>query len=235
MRFATEPQGSSEERSSSYLNPPDMVNHLLLIWPVDYEHDTYTKYPRQDGQPSDAVYCDVVDLSVNGPDGQPGYLMRGCKWTQGRLIRDTKKLVGSPDPLLKLMGKDGDAYQLFEQSTNPAAVSVAEAWATRNPGFRPGSDQPPKFAPQQQGPIRSTAPYPQQYPVPPAQVQQPQFQQPLVVPQFPTQPESQQPLVVPQFPTQPESPMDRLRRQTAHPYFQPQDLPQPPQDENPPY
>jgi hypothetical protein len=131
-----------QERSTVYLNPPDMIHHLLLIWPVRYETDTFTKYPRKNDAgvtiPSDAVYSDIVDLSVVDPTtSQPGYLMRNCKWTQGRLIRDTKKFVGTPDPLLMQMSKDGDAYQLIPQQKNPGSVLMAEQWESRNPGFRP--------------------------------------------------------------------------------------------------
>lgn len=147
MAFTSVEQGKArpprdENAPSDYLNPGDMVGHLLLVWPVRYERDTYTKYPRADGQPADAVYCDVVDLSVNGEDSQPGKLMRGCKWTQGRLIRDTKGAIGAREPMLIQIGKDGDAYTVIEQMHNPASVQWGEWWMNAHPNFRPGVDQP---------------------------------------------------------------------------------------------
>jgi hypothetical protein len=154
MRFADNtPQPREDEDRPTYVNPPDMVGHLLLVWPIRYDRDVYTKYPRQDGKPSDAVFCDVVDLNLPDDNNKRGKLMRQCKWTQGRLIRDTKKFVGSPDPLLVAMGKDGDAYIIVRQETNPAAVQIAEEWASRNPGFTPGADAP---VPREPEPTRST-------------------------------------------------------------------------------
>jgi hypothetical protein len=142
MQFTTGDSQPAAQERSDYINPPDMINHLLLIWPVMYEQDTYTKYPRQDGRPSDAVYVDVVDLSMNGEDGQPGLVMRHAKWTQGRLIRDTKGHVGIPRdmPMLKQMTKDGDAYQLIEQAHNPGSVQMAEWWMNAHPQFQPGEN-----------------------------------------------------------------------------------------------
>jgi len=157
MRFADEAPEPNEGDTVTYVNPKDQVGHLLLVWPIRYETDTFTKYPRQDGKPSDAVFCDVVDLNLPDDTRQPhepqvrGKVMRQCKWTQGRLIRDTKKFVGCPDPLLVSMGKDGDAYIIVRQERNPGAVQIAEEWASRNPQFRPGAD-----APAREEPTRST-------------------------------------------------------------------------------
>ena len=157
MRFADSSQtpDSDEGTGNVYINPKDMIGHLLLIWVIDYKTDVPTKYPRKDDRgnplPADAVFCDLVDLSVSGDDGQPGMVMRRARWTQGRLIRDTKKWVGTPDPLLASMGKDGDAYVLTFQDKNPRAVAIADAWETRNPGFVPGAD-----APAREEPTRST-------------------------------------------------------------------------------
>jgi hypothetical protein len=180
-------QGASE-REGTYLNPPEMMNHLLMVWPVRYEADVYTKYPRQDGRPSDAVFVDVVDLSVADDYGQPGKVMRQARWTQGRLIRDTKHAigVGRDDALLVQMSKDGDAYQLIEQSANPGSVQMAEWWLSAHPQFQPGMD----------------APRPQQEYAPQPQYQQYQNQAPPV--SAPPQPLSPQ-----------QSAMDRLRRQAG--------------------
>jgi hypothetical protein len=240
MGFTSISQGQQQPRGddepSDYLNPRDMVGHLLLVWPVRYERDTYTKYERTDGRPADAVFCDVVDLSVNGDDGKPGKLMRGCKWTQGRLIRDTKGNVGAQDPMLFQIGKDGDAYTVVEQIHNPASVQWAEWWLAAHPTFRPGENQPQSIRQQEQqqrppasGPIRSTPPYPDSYPMP-----------------DPPQgggvwPPTSGPPATPAAP-QAESTMDRLRRQASqgNPYVPSSQPPLPPpppgvQEENPPF
>lgn len=208
-----------DDAPRTYLNPSDMVGHLLLVWPVRYEADTVTKYPRQDGRPSDAVYADIVDLNLPDDQNQPGKVMRAAKWTQGRLIRDTKHAIGAPrdDAMLVQMAKDGDAYQIIDMTTNPGAVQYAQNWLAAHPNFHPGQDQP-----QQQGPIRSTPPYPQTYPVP-------QNVPASVWPPVSGPPES-------------ESAMERLRRQASagNPYVpssQP-NLPPPypgQQDDNPPF
>jgi hypothetical protein len=203
-----------DDAPRTYLNPSDMVGHLLLVWPVRYEADTVTKYPRQDGRPSDAVYVDVVDLNLPDETNQPGKVMRAAKWTQGRLIRDTKHAVGVPrdGAMLVQMGKDGDAYQIIDMTTNPGAVQYAENWLAAHPQFQPGQDQP-----------QATNPYPPQQPL----TQQPQQQGTWGPPVS--------------SPPQQESVMDRLRRQASgnNPYAPPAQPNLPPypgfQDENPPF
>jgi hypothetical protein len=228
MRFAQ--QGQQEqgtEQSSKYLNPSQLVGHLLLVWPLRYEEDTYTKYPKKDDSgrivPSDAVYCDVVVLTLAGEDGHPGYLMRGAKWTQGRLIRETKRLVGSPDPLLIQIKMDGDAYDPVFQDHFQPAIDMALAWEARNPQFRPGVDQPQPRV-EQQGPIRSAPPYPESFPMPQQQSSG-------------VWPPASGPPAVPATPVA-EDPMSRLRRQmnAPNPYV-PSTLPPPPpaQEETPPF
>jgi hypothetical protein len=223
MAFTPLSQGQQRQQQSDedndYLNPRDMIGHLLLVWPVRYEKETFTKYERTDGRPADAVFCDVVDLSVNGDDGQPGKLMRGCKWTQGRLIRDTKGAVGAPDPMLVQMGKDGDAFIIVEQSMNPASVQWGEWWLNAHPTFRPGENQPQSIKQQEAaappGPIRSAPLYPEM-PQESAGVWPP----------------TSGPPATPAAPHV-ESAMDRLRRQSGLP-----PAPPPPpvaQEENPPF
>lgn len=189
---AQRPRSPEEQAERTYLSPPDMINHLLLVWPVRYEPVTVTKYPRLDGKPSDAVYVDIVDLSVRGEDGQPGKVMRQAKWTQGRLIRDTKGAigVGRDDPMLVQMTKDGDAYQIIEQAHNPGSVQMAQWWLQAHPHFQPGQDAP-QYAPANSGAVpgqyeASHAPvvggWPQQPPQGPAHHSYPQQA-------YPTQPQ----------------------------------------------
>jgi hypothetical protein len=204
-----------DDAPRTYLNPSDIVGHLLIVWPVRYETDTATKYPRQDGRPSDAVYVDIVDLNLPDELNQPGKVMRAAKWTQGRLIRDTKHAIGVPreDAMLVQMGKDGDAYQIVDQATNPGAVEYASRWLAAHPQFHPGQDAPQPRDPQ-----------PQSSPWPPATGQQSGQWNPPV-----------------SGPPQSESTMDRLRRQaqSSNPYAPQPGLPTYPnpgqQDENPPF
>lgn len=241
-----------DDAPRTYLNPSDMVGHLLLVWPVRYEADTVTKYPRQDGRPSDAVYVDVVDLNLPDETNQPGKVMRAAKWTQGRLIRDTKHAVGVPrdDGMLVQMGKDGDAYQIIDMTTNPGAVQYANNWLAAHPQFQPGNDAPqrqqePQYAPAANGavpgqyeashapvpggwPIRETPPYSGNYPMPAPPYGVPAHEEPSRV----WLPTSGAPSV-PAAPVPPaqdvrvqalqESVMDRLRRQASgsNPYAPP--------------
>mgnify|MGYP003580050045 CR=1 FL=1 len=138
MPFTPVGANQGDPENVTYVNPKDQIGHLLMVWPVRYETDTYTKYPRRDGLPSDAVYCDVVDLNLADENGYAGKLMRQCKWTQGRLIRDTKRNVGAPDPMLVRMGMDGDAYIIVDMTSDANAVALAEAWLAAHPEFKPG-------------------------------------------------------------------------------------------------
>lgn len=201
-----------EGERRKYLNPPDLLNHLLLVWPIRYEQNTVTKYKRENGMPSDAVYVDIVDLSVKDDLGYPGFVMRQAKWTQGRLIRDTKGAVGvdREQPMLVQITKDGDAYQLIEQAQNPASVQMAEWWMTNHPDFFPGDDAPQRMTveePPQSGPIRETPPYSGNYPMPqsePSGVWPPTSGAPSV-PAAPVEDATRRSLE--------QSAMDRLRRQ----------------------
>lgn len=217
-----------DEAPRTYINPPDMIGHLLIVWPVRYEADTFTKYPRQDGRPSDAVYADIVDLNLPDENNQPGKVMRQAKWTQGRLIRDTKHAIGASrdDGMLVQMARDGDAYQLIDMTTNPGAVQYAEGWLAAHPNFHPGQDAPQSNG-NQQGPIRSTPPYPQSFPMP---QQQQQAAPSGVWPPVSSPPQQTAPAQ--------ESMMDRLRRQAEqpNPYApQPGLRPYPGQSEDPPF
>lgn len=199
-------QAQNDDSPRVYVNPPDMIGHLLLVWPVDYQTDVPTKYPKKNdaGQviPSDAVFLDIVDLNLPGEDGGPGFVMRRARWTQGRLIRDTKHAVGigRDQAMLVQMTKDGDAYQIVDQSTNPGAVQYAEGWLAAHPQFQPGDDGP---HPQPQGPAQHPT-QPQQHPAP----QQPQWAPPVSGP-----------------PTPQQSAMDRLRRAAGQPQVHGDPLP----------
>lgn len=200
--------GPNSETETTYVNPEQMIGHLLLIWPTEYEADSYTIHPRQDGKPSDAVYADVVDLNLPDDYGQPGKVMRRVKWMQWRLIRDTKHAVGATreDAMLAVMSKDGRAYELADMTHNQQALQVANRWLGEHPQFNPGQDQP----------------------VPRVQAQQPQQNNGGWNQNQNQWTPNQQVSSPPQRRNAEESAMDRLRRQSANnPYVTGQQLPPP--------
>lgn len=224
-------QPAQQEQGGDYLNPKDMVGHLLLIWPIRYEADVPTKYPRLDGRPQDAVFVDLVDLSVAGDDGQPGKVMRQARWTQGRLIRDTKWAVGAKDPMLKQMTKDGDAFMLIEQANNPGSVQYAEWWVNAHPNFVPGADAPQQTV--------TPPPVPQPVPVPPAQAANPGVWPPASAPaQVPAAPyphTSEQSAVLERLRAQAAQSKSHVDSSASGPTLPPPAPPFPVQDQDPPF
>ena len=123
------------------LNPIDVVNHLLMVWPVDYIEHSPTKHTKP-GQQSDVIVVDVVDLDLTELDGTEGVLSQSCWWRPGFLIGALKKKLGDRDPFLARMWRDGEGaaapYKLISATSDPTSVARAMAWLTRNPDFKPG-------------------------------------------------------------------------------------------------
>lgn len=129
------------------LYPKDALNHLLIVWAVDYIAHSPTQFSRPD-KPSDVVVVDVVDLDQVDPETmQAGLLARRVWWRQAQLIASLKKKVGSGTPLLARMGK-GTAtqgmppYVLNSMTSDPQCVARANAWFAANPGFTPSEAMP---------------------------------------------------------------------------------------------
>lgn len=152
-----------EDFSGLRINPRDVLNHLLLIWVVEYLPHKPTQFSRPD-KPSDVIVVDVVDLDDQDPDtGQPGLLARHVWWRQARLIQKLKGQVGNPNPLLARIGKGSAAqgynapFVLNSASKDAAAQQQAMEWFARNPGFTPsvpfepsGTDLPVQGEPRQE-------------------------------------------------------------------------------------
>ena len=159
MKFA-EP----EEAGGNRCYPKDVVNHLLLVWAIDYIAHSPTQFSRPD-KPSDVIIVDCVDLDqVDENSGQPGLLARKAWWRQSRLIQSLKPRLGNTDPMLVRMSKGlgskgmNAPFELISQTGDPGCVNRAQAWFTLNGDFKPSvagerfdpgpeqSEEPPAWA-----------------------------------------------------------------------------------------
>lgn len=138
------------DESGSKLYPKDILNHLLLVWVIEYIEHSPTKFTKygDDGKPSspcDAVIVDVVDLDQYDENGVAGLLCRKTWWRQGRLIGVLKPRVGKPNPILVRMGKGGAStgmnapFEITTMSGDPASVARANNWYAANPNFTPSA------------------------------------------------------------------------------------------------
>ncbi len=138
------------EAGGSKLYPKDILNHLLLVWVIEYIEHSPTKFTKygNDGKPSspcDAVIVDVVDLDQYDDNGVAGLLCRKTWWRQGRLIGVLKPRVGKPNPILVRMGKGGASqgmnapFEITTMSGDPASVARANNWYAANPNFTPSA------------------------------------------------------------------------------------------------
>lgn len=131
-----------EQTGGIRLNPKDIINHLLLVWVIDYVAHSPTQYSRPD-KPSDVIIVDAVDLDQVDADGNVGLVARKCWWRQAQLIQSLKPKIGGKDPLLVRMGKGGATmgrnapYVLFSMTADPQCVGRAQQWLNTNPGFVP--------------------------------------------------------------------------------------------------
>ncbi len=144
--------------------PKDVINHVLLVWAVDYIPHSPTQY--NDGsdpkKPCDVVVVDVVDLDQVDEDGELGLVSRGSWWRQGRLIQRLKGRVGKPNPMIGRMAKGvgaNGAFELIDLSADAKAVSRANAWWMKNQDFTvtPYGDESPQ---QPQHIVAATTPPP---------------------------------------------------------------------------
>ena len=117
--------------------PKDLMDHLLMVWAVDYIDDAPSQFSVQ-GQKSDVIVVDLVDLSESS-----GTAYTSAWWRPGRLIGSLKRRLGSPDPVLAWMGKGvgkpgaSAPYVLIDATGDPQAVAAAEAWISANPEWAP--------------------------------------------------------------------------------------------------
>lgn len=134
-----------EETGGNRCYPKDIVNHLLLVWAIDYIAHSPTQYTRPD-KPSDVIVVDVVDLDqVDEFTNQAGLVARRTWWRQSRLIQSLKPRLGNTDPMLvrmvKGMGSKGmnAPFELLSMTGDPGCVGRATAWLNSNHDFAPSS------------------------------------------------------------------------------------------------
>jgi hypothetical protein len=139
-----------DDSGGARLYPKDIVNHLLLVWAIEYIEHSPTKFTKYDDEgkattPCDAVIVDVVDLDQYDENGEAGLLARKTWWRQGRLIGVLKPRVGKPNPILVRMQRGGAAqgqsapFEIISMSADPASVARANKWYATNPNFTPSA------------------------------------------------------------------------------------------------
>ena len=139
-----------DEAGGVRLYPKDILNHLLLVWVIEYIEHSPTKFTKYDGDgkptsPCDAIIVDVVDLDQYDENGEAGLLGRKTWWRQGRLIGVLKPRVGKQNPILVRMGKGGASqgmnapFEITTMSGDPASVARANKWYAANPNFTPSA------------------------------------------------------------------------------------------------
>lgn len=127
--------------SGVLLNPQQLINHLLLIWAIEYIEHSPTRY-TEEGKPCDVIVVDCVDLDQVDPvTNQPGLVARGCWWRQNRLIMNLKEKVGNTNPVLVKLIKIGQPYDFEQMKNDRMAVTRCNNWFQNNPDFKPS---PPK-------------------------------------------------------------------------------------------
>ena len=135
-------EARNEEAQAYYANPAEIINHLLIVWTIDYVGNSPGRFTKP-GEPADLVIVDVVDLDTVDPEtGQPGRLSRKNWWRQGRLIRELKGTVGRTIPKLVWMTvgiatQGRPPYQLVDATAHPEAVARGQAWMNQNAAFKP--------------------------------------------------------------------------------------------------
>ena len=134
-----------EETGGNRCYPKDVVNHLLLVWAVDYVAHSPTQFSRPD-KPSDVIIVDCVDLDqVDEYSGQPGLVARKAWWRQSRLIQSLKPRLHNTDPMLVRMAKGlgskgmNAPFELVSQTGDPQCVARATSWFNQNPDFKPST------------------------------------------------------------------------------------------------
>lgn len=132
-----------EPDSTGRLNPRDIIDHLIMVWPTDYIPHAPSKFSRPD-KPSDAVVVDIVDLDEADPmSGKPGCLYQGVWWRPAKLIQSLKRKIGTQDPILAWMSQGTASpgvnapFILVSATQDAAAVKRAEDWLALHPDFVP--------------------------------------------------------------------------------------------------
>lgn len=130
------------------LNPKAVLNHLVIVWAINYIPHSPTKFSKPD-QPSDVIVVDCVDLDQVDEMGNAGLIARNSWWRQARLIQMLKPKIGNRNPvLLKITQGTGPnaAYVGESQTADAMAMARCNQWFQRNPGFTPSTPLAPRNA-----------------------------------------------------------------------------------------
>ena len=167
-----------DETGGARLYPKEIVNHLLLVWAIEYIEHSPTKFTKYDDEgkattPCDAVIVDVVDLDQYDENGEAGLLARKTWWRQGRLIGVLKPRVGKPNPILVRMQRGGAAqgqsapFEIVSMSADPASVARANKWYAANPSFTPSAVYVDDRVKQEEPAVQQPLPMERMIPLPP--------------------------------------------------------------------
>jgi hypothetical protein len=231
----TNPFDDGSVGRSVYFDAADAQDHLLIVRFFDrpeYVRTSKNKdgmvYPQGGGKPfpNRTIRAAVADLSIPGPDGQPGMIYSEAWLSASSLQKECRGWLGR----MKLISwyKDNPNDQtapytkVLERHGDPAAVAAGNEFLARHPEFleipapppydgkAPEPRQPQGYG--QQQPEYGQPPYQQGPPpgwatqYPQVQPQQPGYQQPPAQPAWqPPAPQWQQPQAAPAQHWQPPS------------------------------
>lgn len=164
----TEPaQAGAAGGENGYGNPAELLNHLLLVWAVDYIEHAPTRF-SQPGKKSDVIVVDIVDLDLrDATTQQAGAIFRKAWWRNAFLIRDLKGSLGALNPKLCAIGKGVATtglppYVLIPMHNDPMSRQRADAWRQTNLGFTPSlregqAPPPPQTVSREETPLERMA------------------------------------------------------------------------------
>lgn len=162
--------------------PADLVGHLLIVRPVEFQAEFQTA-----NGPSDMIRLDVADLSVNDERGQWGVVYRDAMWFSRGLVPGLRRQIGELvlARMAQGLAKPGQnaAWILNDAVGDAQAVTAGQQWLTMHPEFSEGRGQATTAAPAP--PVQPSPPPPIPFP-PTAPVSLP-FGPPAATPAPPTQ------------------------------------------------
>jgi len=139
-RAVTGDWGEPEQVAGERVNPSDILNHLIIVWVIDYIAHSPTKFTRPD-KPSDVIVVDVCDLDLADDEGFQGRLSRKAWWRQARLIASLKPKIGT-----RLLGRivKGTAnsgfnapFEFVSMVGDADCLKRGDIWMKAHPNFKP--------------------------------------------------------------------------------------------------
>lgn len=138
--MADDEWGDPDEAMGDRVNPRDIINHLLIVWVVDYIQHSPTKF-TQPGKPSDVIVVDVCDLDLADSQGFQGLLSRKVWWRQSRLIASLKAKIGTRMLCRMTQGTGNSGYnapfELLNMIGDPECRRRGDQWVKAHPNFTP--------------------------------------------------------------------------------------------------